>query len=277
MHRGDEARFSFRFGKPDSKPTTVASAGAESDCGHSDFSPPANTNRTVVSDSTDFPWLVSIYAGTFNKSSCSGTVVNDRWILAVGWCLGDSVRALEATFAAVLDVATGKPIINFDIVRLELFPEFGPLPDLALLKTSEPMQVVRPICLPDKQVHQVKIGATMSMTSWENFQPANGSRGLLKWHKMIVVDTPCNTDYVPNPAFCVEFERITDASGCNFLNDQGAPVMAKETVDGVTRWYLVSMQNTLSIECAIRFPLIQPFAVNMVDNMEWIRSVIAKK
>ena len=260
---------------PDSKPISVASADPEIDCGRSGFSPPANARQTFVTDSADFPWLVSIYIKTF-KLWCSGTVVSDRWIMAGEWCVEDAYSD-ETPFAAVLDVTTGEPVKKFDLVRREKYPASSPASGrgIVLLQTLRPMPFVnnlRPICLPDKQVPEVGVGATIALASWEDPRPFNGSRGVLQWTKMSVVDTPCSAGF----AFCARFGTPTRPSDCNFLSDPGAPVMAKATVNGVGRWYLVSMHSQ-SASCETNTPLSVPFTIQMVDAIEWIRSVIANK
>ena len=268
--------------------TNLTSISTESgiECGSSSFTRPEDIDEGLVRHATDFPWLVSI---STDSGWCSGTLVSDRWILTSAACTS-AARISATSFAAVLNITTGKPIMRLDLGLSVEHPQSKSsiVHDIAMLQTSSPVPLsddLRPICLPDGEVFEVLNGTNNTYASWKD---TRSSRGQLEWTKITAIsNTECGRLLnraraspvlqrlqLREHVLCARLARSTARPGCGVTrqHDVGSPMPVKVKLDGMSRWYIVGLRRGYIPTCEPESRTTELFTyLNYV--ITWIKSI----
>lgn len=206
------------------------------------------------------PWVVGIIPGNMQSYACSGSIINDMYVITAAHCLYEQTRPFDRLQPSDVKVAIGDhdqystddDITDVtkivDVEEMIIHPNydiFGVKYDIALLKLSEPLsfenKAVRPVCLP-LNANNMYTGMTATAAGWgmtdesATLQPA-----LLMEVNVTILEPDCrgitiNNMIITEDMICAgEDEGGKDACG----GDSGGPLTV--TMDG--RYILVGLTS----------------------------------
>lgn len=207
-----------------------------------------------------FPWVVGIILKDAESYMCSGSIINDMYVITAAHCLFEQTRPFDPLQPSDVKVAIGdhdqystddditdvtKDVDVDEIIIPENYDILGVEYDIALLKLSEPLsfenKAVRPVCLPCN-ANNMYTGMTATAAGWgmtdeyNTLQPA-----LLMEVNVTILEPDCrnitiNNNVITEEMICAgEDEGGKDACG----GDSGGPLTV--IMDG--RYILVGLTS----------------------------------
>ncbi|KAJ8047620.1 Coagulation factor X [Holothuria leucospilota] len=218
---------------------------------------PLATTRIVGGKQTvkgAFPWMAQIWHVKYGRKYCSGSILDDHWIITAAHCIKFYNVTTRDIMIQVGDYDTLLPEPQqrvYDVDRIYVHPGFDADTydnDIALIRVREPIEFsdyIKPICLPDKKSSRslIKPGVERYgvVAGWGDDRNGAAPRYLKQITLPIVDRAECkrstNYSFTPN-MFCAGF--ATAMSGDTCKGDSGAPFMVrrngKEFITGIVSW-----------------------------------------
>ncbi|KAF5273623.1 hypothetical protein FQR65_LT04622 [Abscondita terminalis] len=242
----------------------------------------------------EYPWAASIRGVNHRGeeySICSGSLINNRYVLTSAYCLFTSSRItfvrlgeynlLNKSDCVELAGIDGRDCVESKDVEIEQFivhPFYNVWSynnDIALIKLKTDVlftDYIRPICLPTSNFQTAKISDTLYATS---FSPPKvwGSYVLKKKLAYELVDNKmCQYKHTMSEyQMCVNsIPKKSDPTELTCFSDDGAPIMSSRK----NQWVLEGITTERVSYCAI----IEPVVVTKVKSyLPWIQENMVLK
>lgn len=236
-----------------------------------------------IADPNAWPWQVSIFGGTDRKYFCGGSIINEKWILTAGHCIGGRESPDDILIRA------GQPrrdtyspyLQEFHPAELYLHKEYNPHTvdnDIALIRLQETIRFndhVRPICLP-KTNKRLPVGTRCTVIGWgKQGDSAVDYERQIRQVNLEVTDWKKCKYAIEHAEIQVPYQ-LTDHMFCaggglghdSCSGDSGGPFLcnldkSKDTwfVAGIVSW---------GVACA--YPNVPGVYTNVPGYLDWIRN-----
>jgi len=220
----------------------------------------------------EFPYQTSIRsldsAGAVHI--CSGTIVNNQWVLTAASCCIDRHAKDLAIVAGQIDLLKAEEGIQLSLVsRIDFNPYYDPSflsDDLCLLQVANPFywtDTVQPAALPEFHTPN-PINLTGIVTGWDIQDLGDEPRLLMGFNATVVSNEACN-DFFLGQMICADYPNDKEWDDCP--GDIGGPFFnpVNQTLMGVVR---------MARGCPDRFDPNYPSVYTKVSHyINWINNI----
>ena len=243
----------------------------------------------------ELPWVVIVL---FPEGYCTGSILNDKWIITSAHCFIDAGRpAKTKVFAGVYDLTKVTAKDGYDIKRWKGHPKYNPKDnmtacfDIGLIELKTPLPLngsstMSPICLPPyfyNHTGPTEIAQTAGFGPYDYMKPRFLHTGWVTFNASYLHINP----YDPNhdPAHIILVWRTPPTTGwTSCLGDSGGPLFQ---YDREGRAVLIGIFNSGNAEQTVCYTQVEENQVELYRNLlvynrvpvyiDWIVKVINPK
>lgn len=239
------------------------------ECGTSSISSRIFGGRSVPSASK-FPWMAAIVDNIGNQVFCTGSLINNRYILTAAHCLLNRDESMIHVVLGESDITSPASTSLYRVSRLFSHPSFTGLSsmqnDLALIELDRLVvlsEKIKPICLPKAGPRYF---GSLAIAGWGLLSPNGVQPRILQEARVIQrSQSYCSNIYAGKYSYTDHICANGPSSGvCN--GDSGGPLMYSSS----GKYFQVGIVSYGSSNCAdSRFPAV---FTRTSGYLEWIFS-----